>query len=90
MRTTLSLDDNLYRLLRERSRREGKTFRQIVNDVLRRGFTGEPGGAEMESFRVEAKHCGFQPGVDLARLNQISDDLDLDVFRCGAGEAGGP
>jgi saccharopine dehydrogenase-like NADP-dependent oxidoreductase len=44
----------------------------------------------MESFRVEAKHCGFQPGVDLARLNQISDDLDLDVFRCGAGEAGGP
>lgn len=89
MRTTLTLDDNLYRLLRERSRREGKTFRQAVNDALRRGLTGETGGAEPEVFRVEARHCGFQSGVDPARLNQISDDLDIEVFRQGPGEMGG-
>lgn len=78
MRTTLTIDDNLYRRLRNLSRQEGKTFRQTVNDALRRGLTGESPPAEPEPFVVEARHCGFQPGVDLGRLNQLSDDIELD------------
>jgi len=81
MRTTLTIDDNLYHLLRNLSRQEGKTFRQTVNDALRRGLTVESPGHEPKPFVVEARHCGFQPGVDIGRLNQLSDDIELETLK---------
>lgn len=78
MRTTLTIDDNLYRLIRDLSRREGKSFKQAVNDLLRRGLSEEKKPEKRAPFRVEAKHCGFQPGIDIARLNQISDDIEIE------------
>ena len=35
---------------------------------------------KQEPFRVEAKHCGFQPGIDIEKLNQISDDIEIKTF----------
>jgi hypothetical protein len=29
-------------------------------------------------FRVKAKHCGFRLGIDVGKLNQVSDDLEAD------------
>jgi hypothetical protein len=79
MRTTLTLDDDLVRALREEAGRRGISFKEVVNEALRRGLTaGAQPGARPSRFRVRAKACGFQPGVDLKRLNQLLDEMEID------------
>ena len=43
-RTTLTLDEDVARKLREQARKDGRPFRAIVNDALRRGLKGTGGG----------------------------------------------
>lgn len=43
MRTTLTLDDDLFMALNERARATGRTFKEVVNETVRRGlFDSEP------------------------------------------------
>lgn len=43
MRTTLTLDDDLFMALNERARATGRTFKEVVNEAVRRGlFDSEP------------------------------------------------
>jgi hypothetical protein len=79
MRTTLSLDDDIEKELRNSARREGKSFREIVNETLRRGLTsGPPRGRRTRRFRVFPKACGFRAGIDLTKLNQLIDDFEIE------------
>jgi plasmid stability protein len=81
MRTTLTLDDDLAKQLQERARRGGESFKQVVNETLRRGLRPEKAIPRLPRFEVKAKACGFQRGVDLLHLNQLSDDLEIEDFR---------
>ena len=38
MRTTLTLDDDLFMALHERARATGRSFKDVVNEVIRRGL----------------------------------------------------
>jgi hypothetical protein len=88
MRTTLTLDPDVADALKEQAGREDKPFKQIVNDLLRRGMSLEKGqGAKGKPFRVKPHRGGFKPGVDLLKLNQLADDLEVDDFV--ADKAGG-
>ena len=88
MRTTLTLDSDVADALKEQAGREGRSFKQVVNDLLRRGMSLERGeGAKGEPFRVKPHRGGFRPGVDLLKLNQLADALEVDDFV--ADQAGG-
>ena len=78
MRTTLTLDQDVAERLREEMRRTGKNMKVSVNEALRRGLAlgGRPPRAPR--FTVEPHAFGFKPGVDLDRLNQLSDELEVD------------
>lgn len=78
MRTTLTLDDDLARRLREEARRTGKPFKQVVNEAIRRGLAAPEGGGTRRKFQVKASPRGFRAGIDLGRLNQLVDELELD------------
>ncbi len=39
MRTTLTLDDDLFMALNERARATGRSFKEVVNEALRRGLS---------------------------------------------------
>ncbi len=39
MRTTLTIDEDVARLLEKEQRRSGKSFKQVINDFLRLGLT---------------------------------------------------
>ena len=79
MRTTLTLDDDLARRLTERSRLTGASFKQVVNDALRAGLDGaEKPAMPLPPFRVTPWPGGFRPGVDLRRLNQLNDELEIE------------
>ncbi|HVS33491.1 MAG TPA: ribbon-helix-helix protein, CopG family [Thermoanaerobaculia bacterium] len=79
MRTTMTLDDDLAKQLREEARRTGRSFKDVVNDALRRGLAAGAAPAPRPSrFRVRPKACGFQPGIDLRKLNQLVDEMEID------------
>jgi hypothetical protein len=77
MRTTLTLDEDVARQLRELVRRRGTSFKQVVNETLRDGLQrGRKPATRQPPFRVTPKACGFRSGVDLLRLNQLNDELE--------------
>ena len=81
MRTTLTIDDDVAVALRALSRNSGKTFKAVVNEVLRRGLmTGEKLVPDRKPFKVESVRCGFLPGVDPLKLNQLVDEIEVEEF----------
>ena len=82
MRTTLTLDEDIARQLHDLARRSGESFKEVVNSTLRRGLTrgGKP-SSPLPRFKVKAKACGFQSGVDILRLNQLNDELEAEEFQ---------
>ncbi|MCY4474807.1 MAG: hypothetical protein OXC83_05160 [Chloroflexi bacterium] len=85
MRTTLTVDNDIYDYLREQSRLNEKPFKQVVNETLRRGMS--PGADEKPRKRFEVKSFpgGFMPGVDPDNpkdyLNQLDDEHYFEVLR---------
>lgn len=79
MRTTITLEDDVAKLIREETRRTGDSFKDVVNDAIRKGLTtGAAPSARAGKFRVKPKACGFRPGIDLLKLNQLLDELEVD------------
>jgi hypothetical protein len=81
MRTTLTLDEDVAKLLREKVRRSGESFKAVVNATLRRGLSGAKLTTRPPRFKVEAKHCGFRVGVDVLHLNRLNDELEIEEFQ---------
>jgi CTP:molybdopterin cytidylyltransferase MocA len=83
MRTTLTLDDDLARLLERRARARKLPFKTIVNEALRRGLAAEAAVASAPTarpFAIKARDLGLQPGIDPQKLNQLADDLEAEAF----------
>ena len=79
MRTTLTIEDDLARTLKERARLLDLPFKQVVNETLRRGLSSAV-REEPAPYRVVPRHSGFAPGVDPLKLNQLSDQLEVEEF----------
>ncbi len=81
MRMTLTLDDDLAIQLHEISSRKGESFKEVVNSTLRRGLHGGKAISTLPKFKVIPKACGFQSGVDVNRLNQLNDELEMEELQ---------
>lgn len=75
MRTTLSLEEDVYRKLKSEMRRTGRPFKELVNDLLRRSLSQKE-ISPPRSFRVDARDMGLREGIDLSNIHQLLDDLD--------------
>ena len=83
MRTTLTLDEDVARQLKERAGRSGESFKEVVNSTLRQGLAqGKRPVSKLPRFKVRPKACGFRSGVDVLRLNQLVDELEMEDFEC--------
>jgi len=81
MRTTLTIDDDIARALKELARERGSSFKSVVNDVLRQGLTtGEKPPTARGPFSVQSAPRGFRPGIDPLKLNQLADELETEDF----------
>lgn len=81
MRTTVTFDDDVARLISDAQHRDRKTFKQVVNEAVRRGLTEATPAAAAYSVRVH--HSGVRPGVDVTALNRLADELDDDALLAG-------
>jgi plasmid stability protein len=66
MRTTLTLDDDVAANLKGEARRSGRSFRNIVNDTLRRGLATRQAAPAQKPFKVTARDLGkLLPGLEV-------------------------
>ena len=80
MRTTVTLDRDLERILRETAVRTRRPFKRVLNDTLRRALEGQAGMEAAEPFVVEARPMGLRAGLDPAGFNRLADDLEAEAF----------
>ena len=64
IRTTLTIEDDVYDRLRNEVRRTGKPLKEVVNNALRKGLAR---GSEDQrpTFRIRARDLGLRPGIEL-------------------------
>ena len=74
MRTTLTLDPDVARMVAEEAHRIRKPVKEVVNDALRRGLTSWGGGRRLKPYRVRPHAARLLQGIDRAGLNALSDE----------------
>lgn len=80
MRTTVTLDGDVERMLRDVMHGTRRSFKETLNAALRAGLRGKPPiVARRTRFVVKAKPMGLRPGIDPASFNHLADDLEIDV-----------
>lgn len=75
MRTTLTLDPDVARLVEEAVHREHRPMKQVVNDALRRHL-GHGGAAAAERYDLHPHVSALRPGFDRAGFNRLADELE--------------
>ena len=83
IRTTLTLDDDVVRILKTAMRRTGRSWKETVNEALRAGAIplrkDRRSVAELPTFSM-----GLRPGLSLdcpRELEEILDELESDEQR---------
>lgn len=76
MRTTLTLDPDVVRMLEEEVHRQRRPFKQVVNEAIRRGLapTGRPRSSGR--YRVRPHKTTLRSGIDAGAFNRLADELE--------------
>jgi hypothetical protein len=90
MRTTLTIDDDLAGLLKQRARELGIPFKEMVNRTIRAGL-GEGGRPRRGAAPKTVPHSfGFRPGIDLDKLGQLADELEAEAYAASVEQSRDP
>jgi predicted transcriptional regulator len=78
MRTTVTLDPDVERLIDAVKRRTHRSFKVVLNDALRRGLASG-GTPAPKPFQVEAENGRLRAGIDDHRFNQLVDEMEAEA-----------
>jgi hypothetical protein len=85
MRTTVRIDDELYRQVKQRAASERRTVAAVLEDAVRVGMSAPEPRKVARFVLVPTGEGGLQPGVELssnAALREILDEgLDISLLR---------
>jgi hypothetical protein len=77
MRTTVTIDDDIAAKLQAEMRRQrSRNFKQLLNDVLRRGLLVRRELATSKPFRVRAQHMGKVQGLNYDNVGEMLEYLE--------------
>lgn len=73
-RTTLVLDDNLFKQMKKKAAEEGRSLQAVANDLIRRGLALRP----QQNYRLKLQgwKAELQPGIDILDRNSLFDAMD--------------
>jgi len=80
MRTTVTLEPELARKVKALAHRRGLSFKQALNDALRRGLSVPARREVRKRYKVTPHAGGFRAGIDPGKLNQLVDQLEAEDF----------
>jgi hypothetical protein len=78
MRTTLTLDDDIAAKLKAEMRRSDRPFRDVVNEMLRRGLASQSSiASRSERFKINARDLGsLRPGTSLDNIAELIEQAE--------------
>ena len=80
MRTTVTLDKDVERLLKETMHRSRRGFKETLNATLRSALGRKPAANGRPPFVVKARPLGLRAGIDPAGFNKLADELEAAAF----------
>jgi Arc/MetJ family transcription regulator len=75
MRTTIRIDDELYRTVRERALRSGRTVGEVIEDAVRQLLQRDTADVALPPLPTFTG-TGLLPGVDLSDNRAVRDVMD--------------
>ncbi len=75
MRATVTLDDDVAAKLKAEVQRTGNSFKQVVNDLLRRELN-KPSLKKLQPFKVKARALGERPGLNYANISELLEQIE--------------
>lgn len=83
VRTTLTLENELDERIREISFREKKPYKQVVNEVLRRGLGVMSPAIAKQPFRVKPFSFALPAELDARNYNHLAEELEDERILAG-------
>jgi hypothetical protein len=80
VRTTLTLDDDVAKLVRREVRRSGASFKAVVNRFLRVGLTTS-GQEPRKRFVVRPRPLGLPPGLSYDNVEELLEALEGPIHK---------
>jgi hypothetical protein len=76
MRTTLTIDDDLARQLREKAHQTGSPFKEVVNKAIRVGLEQIDKPRRIRQYKCKSYSLGYPPRADLDHALDLVDRLE--------------
>ena len=80
MRTTVTLDQDVERMLRKAMHRERQSFKKVLNAAVRSGLSRRPNRGKAVRFLVRARPMRLRTGIDPASFNRLADALEVEAL----------
>ena len=80
MRTTVTLEPDVARLLDDHARRTRKSFKETLNAAVRLGLGRISHFPPTQEFIIEARPMLLKAGLDGGRFNSLVDEMETDGF----------
>ena len=74
------LDSDTESLLRDAMRQRGQSFKQALNDAVRRGLSGVVSDLERSPFTQRTFPMRLRAGYDVGKLSDLETELGADEF----------
>jgi hypothetical protein len=80
MRTTVTLEKDVERMLRDAVHRSRSSFKKTINRAIRAGLAGKQAAPKRAAFVVKARPMGLRAGIDPASFNKLAADFEAEAF----------
>jgi hypothetical protein len=78
MRTTLTIDDDLAKQLREKAHQTGSPFKAVVNKAIRAGLGQIDKPRQRRPYRCKSYSLGYPPNADLDHALNLAERLETE------------
>lgn len=79
MRTTLTLEDDLFALLEKQSKEQGRSMKDTINGLLRQALTS-PQSVE-KKFELAPRKLGLPPGMSYDNVEDLIERVTTPLHR---------
>lgn len=76
MRTTTTLDDDVAAKVTAEAKRTGRSFKDALNDLIRRGLTAKRAEKPRERFVVNARDLATREGISLDNIGELLEQVE--------------